>query len=250
MENNKPNRLTTGMPATLKTTNTKYFGWIALTLLVLSWFILDIVTKMWAKSSIANGPGREFIAGWLRFTYAENHAGAWGLFSFVSQDTRALFLTVMSLVSILIICLFIFSFLREQSGFDNSSKQGTESEPEPVPRSHRNQPIPSSAATKESSCLIESSKKGWPISANESIMIFGFGSLLGGALGNLHDRLRWGYVVDFIDWHRVVEWPIFNVADIAITLGMVFLAVFLFTSDRKTKQTMEKVKNQQPEKST
>lgn len=73
-------------------------------------------------------------------------------------------------------------------------------------------------------------------------MIFGFASLLGGALGNLHDRLRWGYVVDFIDWHKGVEWPIFNVADIAITLGMFFLAVFLFTSDIKTEKTMKEPK--------
>ncbi len=242
MENDKPNRLSTGAPATLKTTKTKHFGWITLTLLVLSWFILDILTKTWAKSSLAHGPGLELIAGWLRFTYAENHAGAWGLFSFVSKDTRALFLTVMSVVSILIICLFVFSFFRERTCLENSSKQNAEAEPEPVSDSHRNKPITSSAATENSSVLIETSKKGWPISANESIMIFGFASLLGGALGNLHDRLRWGYVVDFIDWHKGVEWPIFNVADIAITLGMFFLAVFLFTSDIKTEKTMKEPK--------
>jgi signal peptidase II len=40
--------------------------------------------------------------------------------------------------------------------------------------------------------------------------------LLGGALGNLMDRVRLGYVVDFIDFHW---WPVFNVADIAVVCG-------------------------------
>ena len=46
--------------------------------------------------------------------------------------------------------------------------------------------------------------------------------LLGGALGNLMDRLRLGYVIDFIDLHF---WPIFNIADIAITIGAGLLII-------------------------
>ena len=47
------------------------------------------------------------------------------------------------------------------------------------------------------------------------------GLILGGALGNLFDRVRFGYIIDFIDF-RV--WPVFNVADSAITIGMAVLA--------------------------
>ena len=47
------------------------------------------------------------------------------------------------------------------------------------------------------------------------------GLILGGALGNLFDRVRFGYVIDFIDF-RV--WPVFNIADSAITIGTCFLA--------------------------
>ena len=48
--------------------------------------------------------------------------------------------------------------------------------------------------------------------------------VLGGALGNLHDRLRFGYVVDFIQVHAGgYYWPAFNVADSAITIGVVLL---------------------------
>ncbi len=46
-----------------------------------------------------------------------------------------------------------------------------------------------------------------------------------GAAGNLYDRLRYGYVVDFIDF-RV--WPVFNVADTAICCGMAALILFFF----------------------
>lgn len=50
--------------------------------------------------------------------------------------------------------------------------------------------------------------------------------ILGGALGNVVDRLLYGYVVDFIDLHyRVWHWPAFNIADAAITVGAVLLVL-------------------------
>ena len=50
--------------------------------------------------------------------------------------------------------------------------------------------------------------------------------IVAGAMGNLIDRLRFSYVVDFID---VRIWPVFNVADISITIGtFLFMLVFLF----------------------
>ena len=46
--------------------------------------------------------------------------------------------------------------------------------------------------------------------------------ILGGALGNLYDRLTLGYVIDFIDWYyQTWHWPAFNIADSAITVGAV-----------------------------
>jgi signal peptidase II len=56
------------------------------------------------------------------------------------------------------------------------------------------------------------------------------GLILGGAAGNLIDRLRWGSVIDFIDFgYRQNWWPVFNAADSAITIGVVlFAATLLF----------------------
>ena len=52
----------------------------------------------------------------------------------------------------------------------------------------------------------------------------GFALVVGGALGNIIDRLRQGAVTDFLDLYwRVWHWPTFNVADIAITLGAVLI---------------------------
>ena len=56
---------------------------------------------------------------------------------------------------------------------------------------------------------------------------------MAGAIGNLIDRIAYGYVVDFVDFRF---WPVFNVADSSITIGFVILAVaLLFGKDSKDK---------------
>jgi signal peptidase II len=58
------------------------------------------------------------------------------------------------------------------------------------------------------------------IAASMRILRVGFALIAGGSLGNLIDRLRFGYVVDFLDF-RV--WPVFNIADSAITVGVILV---------------------------
>jgi len=66
---------------------------------------------------------------------------------------------------------------------------------------------------------------------------WGLPLVLGGALGNVFDRIRYGHVIDFIDVHLILKgrdhhWPTFNVADVAICIGVGLMALDMFTSKR------------------
>ncbi len=64
--------------------------------------------------------------------------------------------------------------------------------------------------------------------------------ILGGALGNVIDRLRFGAVVDFIQWHAAgYYWPAFNVADSAITIGAILLVWDQFATKPVADNTVE-----------
>ena len=64
---------------------------------------------------------------------------------------------------------------------------------------------------------------------------FGLGLILGGAVGNLIDRARLGYVVDFLDVHwRQYHWPAFNLADIGITVGVFLLILDMLFWSKET----------------
>ena len=60
---------------------------------------------------------------------------------------------------------------------------------------------------------------------NEKLTQFAVGLLLGGTIGNLIDRIAYGAVIDFIDF-RI--WPVFNVADSAVTISVVLLITLLW----------------------
>ena len=61
-------------------------------------------------------------------------------------------------------------------------------------------------------------------SPGRTMLLTGLALILGGALGNLIDRLRFGQVVDFLDFHAAGwHWPAFNVADSAICIGIALL---------------------------
>ena len=63
--------------------------------------------------------------------------------------------------------------------------------------------------------------------------------ILGGAVGNLIDRVRLGSVIDFIDvhWHTL-KWPAFNVADSAITIGVVLLIIEILSGETQRRQAL------------
>lgn len=64
--------------------------------------------------------------------------------------------------------------------------------------------------------------------------------VLGGAFGNLADRILFGHVVDFVDVGiGSMRWPVFNVADAAVVIGMVILFLHLFIIDVKKKEEVQ-----------
>jgi signal peptidase II len=162
----------------------------------------DIVTKLWAEKRLEGYPGYvNVIDNHLMFVLAKNKGGAWGLLQGQSENVRRPFFLLVSVAAI----AFIVTLYRRLQ-----------------PRQH-------------------ALKWGLPL-------------VLGGALGNVFDRIRYGFVIDFIDYradwiHKLNEliqkkypahivtdhWPTFNVADIAICVGVALMAVDMLTSRRGKK---------------
>ncbi|MDO8682295.1 MAG: signal peptidase II [Armatimonadota bacterium] len=62
------------------------------------------------------------------------------------------------------------------------------------------------------------------------LLAVSLGLILGGALGNLIDRLTINAVYDFLDFHR---WPVFNLADVAVTIGGALLVIYWIKTPRE-----------------
>ena len=185
----------------------------------------DIGTKLWAEHRLETYP--PFSPVWqnhLTFTLARNRGGAWGLLQGASENVRRPFFLLVSVAAI----TFIVTLYRRLQPRQRSLKWGL------------------------------------PL-------------VLGGALGNVFDRIRYGSVIDFIDykaewvrkmnvvvswlasevsyWFAVVQsalrgaghaglerapvsayptdhWPTFNVADVAICVGVALMAIDMFTARR------------------
>jgi len=68
--------------------------------------------------------------------------------------------------------------------------------------------------------------------AHNRLLQIALSLVLGGALGNLYDRLAYGYVVDFLELYAgSYHWPSFNVADTAISIGVALLAIEIIRNE-------------------
>lgn len=77
--------------------------------------------------------------------------------------------------------------------------------------------------------LLRTKNLMWPLK-------IGLYLIIGGAIGNLIDRLRYGFVVDF--FHIVNRWPVFNIADSAIVVGAILVSYMILRYDTVTKKEM------------
>lgn len=66
----------------------------------------------------------------------------------------------------------------------------------------------------------------WLKKAETRLLALALGIVIGGAVGNVIDRVIWGHVYDFLDFHVAgYHWPAFNVADSAISIGVVLILI-------------------------
>lgn len=70
----------------------------------------------------------------------------------------------------------------------------------------------------------------------DPLLIIGLGLELGGAIGNLIDRMVWGRVIDFLDFRF---WPVFNFADSAVFIGLLVLLLAAVRQSRRDAQSRE-----------
>lgn len=172
----------------------RFFGVVASVSLV-----LDVASKAWAALALENRlEPVVLIDKHLTFTWALNRGGAWGILQDAGELVRKPFFFLVSILAITFIVSLYSRLLPGQ----------------------------------------RSLKWGLPL-------------VLGGALGNLADRIVRGSVIDFIDyradwvlalntwikrysdgWSVTDHWPTFNVADISICIGVLLMAVDMFTSRR------------------
>lgn len=74
----------------------------------------------------------------------------------------------------------------------------------------------------------------WQLPHRARLLPTSLSLIIGGAVGNLADRIRFGYVIDFIDVHyRDWHWPAFNLADSAIVVGVILLLLDSLIPDRR-----------------
>jgi signal peptidase II len=157
---------------------------------------LDLGSKAWAKGRLDDAARPfterriEVVKDTFSFMFARNRGGAWGLLQDEPESIRRPFFLAISVVAI----AFIVSLYRK-------------------------------------------------LTPQQWALKWGLPLVLGGALGNLINRVQYNYVVDFIDiragWIRKLNgmlsenptdhWPTFNVADIAIVVGVILMAVDMFT---------------------
>jgi signal peptidase II len=83
---------------------------------------------------------------------------------------------------------------------------------------------------------------------DERLLVSAFSLIIGGAVGNLIDRIRYGEVVDFIQWYvKSWYWPSFNVADSAISAGVALLAIdMLFKKKQAQVEEVQDTSDPQP----
>ena len=189
------------------------FGVVLVALLV-----VDLASKALVSANFELGESFRIIPGLFRGIYARNDGMAFGWMS----GGRVLFVTISTL---LIIGAILF-YLRQKGviKFEKLEvKMGLDDECITKRRHIRfSKPNPSTQRTR--------------------VMDVAFALFIAGAIGNLVDRIIFGYVRDFVSFEFWSSFPIFNLADMFINIGVVMLLIYFIFLDRKEREINIRVK--------
>jgi signal peptidase II len=79
---------------------------------------------------------------------------------------------------------------------------------------------------------------------DQKALIWALGLVAGGAIGNLMDRIYFGVVTDFVLWrYQSKEWPVFNIADVALVVGVGLMFVDIWTESKREKSLQAEKKS-------
>ena len=152
-------------------------------ILALSIFILDRLTKTFIENHFSLYESKNVIPGFLDFTHIRNKGMAFGILSNTTWTWIPFLLSIFASIAFILILIFA---LRT------------------------------------------------PVSQRRLQM--GLMLILGGAIGNLYDRFRYGFVTDFIEvFYKSYQWPTFNLADSAITIGVGLLLLEILNQELSLK---------------
>jgi len=156
---------------------------------------LDQWTKALIQQRMALTESIPIIPNLFSLTYIRNPGAAFGLFVGMNHSYRVLFFLSITVAAIVVIGYFFWASIRDDQRV-GLSKPGP----------------------------------GGPSSTPHGRWLrLGLALVLGGAIGNLIDRVRYGEVVDFLDVYvGAYHWPAFNVADSSITVGVTILLAASF----------------------
>jgi signal peptidase II len=153
--------------------------------------LLDQWTKALIQQRMALTESIPIIPNLFSLTYIRNPGAAFGLFVGMDHSYRALFFLSITAAAVIVIGYFFWASIRDDRRYAGPSG------PSSTPHGR------------------------W--------LRLGLALVLGGAIGNLIDRVRFGEVVDFLDFYvGAHHWPAFNVADSSITVGVTILLAASF----------------------
>lgn len=173
--------------------------------------LLDQWTKALVQQRMSLRESIPVIPHLFNLTYIRNPGAAFGLFVGMDKGVRTLFFLAISVAAIAVIGYFFFASIREDQRLSLSVREAA-------------------PGTDPGAGGVSFNQRGSQFGSRHNHWLrVGLALVFGGAIGNLIDRMRYGEVIDFLDWYLgAYHWPAFNVADSSITVGVSILLAAAF----------------------